>query len=68
MTHAFDNPGRLTTHRSGVGVPEGAFRAAGPKHRATQQRPASETAGAFACLAPPGPRRPLAGAGFSPQS
>ena len=68
MTHAFDNPGRLTTHRSGVGVPEGASRAAGPQHRATQQRPASETAGAFACLASSGPRRQLAGAGFSPQS
>lgn len=68
MTHAFDNPGRLTTHRSGVGVPEGASRAAGPRHRATQQRPASETAGAFACLASSVPRRPHAGAGFSPQS
>jgi hypothetical protein len=67
MTHAFDNPGRLTTHSSGVGVPEGAFRAAGPRHSATLQRPASETAGAFACLASSAPRR-HAGAGFSPQS
>lgn len=67
MTPLFDNPGRLTMHRSGVGVPEGASRAAGLRHPATQQRPASETAGAFACLAPSGPRR-LAGTGFSPQS
>lgn len=54
-------------HRSGVGVPEGASRAAGHRHRATLQRPASDTAGAFACLASSGPRR-LAGAGYSPQS
>jgi len=67
MTHALDNPGRLTTHNSGVDVPEGAFRAAGPRHSATLQRPASETAGAFACLASSGPRR-HAGAGFSTQS
>ena len=57
MTPLFDNPGRLTMHRSGVGVPEGASRAAGPRHPATQQRPASETAGAFACLASSRPHR-----------
>jgi uncharacterized protein YdcH (DUF465 family) len=67
MTHVFDNPGRLATHRSGVGVPERNSRAAGPRHPASQQRPASETAGAFACLASSRPRRP-AGAGFSQQS
>jgi uncharacterized protein YdcH (DUF465 family) len=66
MIHAFDNPGRLATHRSGVGVPEGSSRAASPRHSANLQRPASETTGAFACMAP-GPRR-LPGAGFSPQS
>ena len=68
MTPPFDNPERQITHRSGVGVPGGAFRAAGPRHHATQQRPASETAGAFACLASSGPHRQHAGAGFSPQS
>ena len=67
MMPTSDNPGRQITHRSGVGVPEGASRAAGPSGHATLQRPASETAGAFACLAPSGPRR-LAGTGFSPQS
>jgi uncharacterized protein YdcH (DUF465 family) len=68
MTDAFDNSGRPDTHRSGVGVPGGAFRAAGPRHHAIRQRPASETAGAFARLASSGPRRQHAGAGFSPQS
>lgn len=67
MIHAFDNPGRLATHRPGVGVPEGSSRAASSRHSANLQRPASETTGAFACMAP-GPRRSFPGAGFSPQS
>lgn len=57
MTYAFDNPGRLATHRSGVGVLKGNARAASHHHSPNLQRPTPETAGAFAFLAPSDPFR-----------